>query len=121
MNRWLWTPALLTLIACGGDGSESGAIGDLTDWALDPAQDNDGDGISNGEEEALGSNPMDAEDVPYKGGWAKDSHCNETIVATGDGVGQIAADFALVDQFGDTVHLHDFCGRVVLIEFSGFS
>ena len=109
--RRLLLLALPLAVACGGGSAES----------LDPLADEDGDGISNGDELAAGSDAFDAEDVPYIGGWTKDAACRFDVQSTGNGVGQVADDFALVDQFGDTVHLHDFCGRGVLIEFSAFS
>ena len=34
---------------------------------------------------------------------------------------QTPADFALVDQFGEEWHLHDFCDSTVMLEFSGFT
>lgn len=88
--------------------------------ALDPTGDDDGDGFTNSEESAAGSDPLDAADVPYTGGWRKGA-CRDEVSPTGNRPGEVAEDFALVDQFGDTVHLHDFCDRVVLIEFSGFT
>lgn len=100
--------ALLGLVACGPR-------------ELDPLADEDGDGITNGEESELGSDPRNADDVPYAGGWAMDAHCRGDVQATGNGEGQIAEDFALVDQFGEEFHLHDFCDHVILVEFSGFT
>ena len=105
--------ALPALVACGGNGDEE-------DDALSPNGDEDGDGFTNGEEEDLGSDPLDDADVPYAGGWDK-GQCRDNISPTGNGVGQIAEDFTLVDQFGEDWHLHDFCHEVVLLEFSGFS
>lgn len=101
----------LALSACGAGVVE----GDT----LDPLGDDDGDGFTNQEEDDAGSDPLDEQDVPYQGGWKK-GDCG-TIEPTGDDVGDVAEDFAITDQYGDTVHLHDFCDRVVLIEFSGFS
>jgi hypothetical protein len=115
--RWLTLLALLGLVACGeGDKDDTGPDGD----GLDPTGDEDGDGFTNGDEEAEGSDPYDATDVPYQGGWGKDADCRFDVEPTGNGEGQVAFDFALQDQYGDWVSLHDFCGRVVLIEFAGF-
>lgn len=111
MLRIAMAGVLLGLVACGGKDPAS----------LDPTADEDGDGFTNGDELALGSDPMDATDVPYAGGWKKDAACRHDVVATGNDEGQIAEDFALVDQYGETFHLHDFCDRVVLVEFSGFT
>ena len=115
--RWLAFLSLLGLVACGDPDKDDTGGG----RGLDPSGDEDGDGFTNGAEQDAGSDPLDAQDQPYAGGWRKDSECNDTIEATGNGEGQVAFDFALEDQYGDTVSLHDFCGRVVLIEFAGFS
>ena len=40
--------------------------------------------------------------------------------ATGTTVGKIAPNFSLTDQHGDKVKLHDFCGKVVLLDFGTF-
>jgi len=108
MRPHLFAVALLGLVACG-------------ERELDPTADEDGDGFINGDELALGSDPMDADDVPYAGGWAMDAHCRGQVDSTGNDAGQIAEDFALVDQYGETFHLHDFCDHVLLVEFSGFT
>ena len=111
-------------VACAGpdggdDPSDDGPGGDAED-RLDPAGDEDGDGFTNSEESAGGSDPFDATDVPYAGGWKK-GDCRDDIAPTGDAPGQIAGDFALIDQYGEQVHLHDFCDRTVMLEFSGFT
>lgn len=56
---------------------------------------------------------------PYEGGWPVGA-CRDDISPSGNAVGQVANDFALPDQFGDTVHLHDFCDRVVWLVFAAF-
>jgi hypothetical protein len=50
----------------------------------------------------------------YRGGWPVDS-CAADMVGTGDGLGEVAHDFALLDQHGDTVRLHDFCNHTVVL------
>lgn len=113
-----WTLALLALplvVACGGNSGDED-----DDDTLSRSGDEDGDGYSNGEEMDLGSDPEDASDIPYAGGWDK-GLCRDNVRPTGNDVGQIAEDFTLVDQFGQDWHLHDFCHEVVLVEFSGFS
>ena len=50
-----------------------------------------------------------------------DAHCRGQVAATGNGEGEIAEDFALLDQYGERFHLHDFCDHVLLVEFSGFT
>jgi len=106
---------LLAIPACG-DPDDTGP----EDEGLDPAGDEDGDGYSNAEEEQAGSDPFDPADVPYLGGWAKGA-CRDGIEASGNEVGQVAQDFSLLDQYGEPLRLHDFCDRVVLLEFAGFT
>ena len=57
--------------------------------------------------------------TPYEGGWPVGA-CRDDIEPTGNAAGQVANDFALTDQFSDTVHLHDFCDRVVWLVFAAF-
>ena len=81
--------------------------------------DSDDDGWEDGEEVASYTDPADPDDHPYTGGWKIDS-CRHDVEPTGNAVGDIAYDFELEDQFGDTLHLHDFCGQAVFIESSAF-
>lgn len=119
----------LWLMACGPEEP-------IDTGTYDPAADPDGDGLTNQEEEDLGldnrnpdtdgdgftdgdevkanTSPSDAEDYPYAGGWDIGA-CRDDVQPTGRNVGDIAADFALVDQFGEEVTLHSFCDRVVLV------
>ena len=114
-----------------------------TDPGTDPIDpvDSDGDGLSDAEETELGTDPNDvdtdddgwddltevdgntdptsASDHPYTGGWAIGS-CRNSIVSTGTDVGDISNDFELIDQFGDTLRLHDFCDREVLLVSAAF-
>ncbi|MFK7927117.1 MAG: thrombospondin type 3 repeat-containing protein [Myxococcota bacterium] len=101
--------ALLTLSACGGEKE------------LDPLADEDGDGFNNGDEFAMGSDPLDESDIPYAGGWVKDAACRKDVQSTGNTQGQVAENFALLDQYGEQWKLHDFCNSVVLVEYSGFT
>ncbi len=116
-----WLPVTLAgLVACAGDPASTDETPTTPEAGLDPAGDEDGDGYTNAEEAEANSDPFDATDRPYFGGWRK-GDCRHDIVPTGDDVGQVAHDFALTDQYGDTVRLHDFCDRVVMLEFSGFT
>ena len=93
---------------------------DERDGPTDPAvADSDEDGWDDGEEINGNTDPMDAEDHPYTGGWAIDA-CRNDIEGTGDAEGQVTSDFQLSDQFGETVSLHDFCGKAVLIVAGAF-
>ena len=104
--------------------------------SYDPMADPDGDGLTNQQEEALGSDNrnsdtdgdgwddgaevsgntdlLDPEDHPYTGGWSI-AACRDGVQSTGSNVGDVSEDFGLVDQYGDTVRLHSFCDRVVLV------
>ena len=113
--RWLILCSLAGLVACGDPKDDTAAEG------LDPLGDEDGDGFTNAQEEQGGTDPFDAMDTPYAGGWPKDAECNDGITPTGEQVGDVAYDFELQDQHGELVSLYDFCNRVVLIEFAGFT
>lgn len=58
--------------------------------------------------------------VFYEGGWQIATECNETIEATGNAVGDITAATAQLAQSGDTVNIHDFCDRAILIVSGAF-
>ena len=100
-----------------GDGLADGEEGDL---GTDPTNaDSDGDGYSDSEELAEGTDPVDGDSHPYLGGYVTNP-CEEPPEATGSAVGDVMADFALVDQHGDTVRLYDFCGDTVLLVNGAF-
>jgi hypothetical protein len=88
------------------------------DLGTDPGlPDTDGDGYDDGEEMDSYTDPLNAADHPLEGGWDV-GKCRFEIQSTGNGVGQIANDFGLADQFEyDTVRLHDFCHKEVLIVY----
>ena len=130
-----------------GPAQEGGFWGDFWDANVGGAgggagsPDSDGDGLSDAEEQKLGSNPskpdsdgdgwvdgdevdqytdpVDADDHPYTGGWDIGA-CRHDLDATGDGVGQVTDNFELIDQFGDTLKLHDFCHKEVLLVGAAF-
>ena len=49
-----------------------------------------------------------------------DSPSCEGDRATGTDPGEASPDFALTDQLGGTVHLHDHCDAVVLLDLGTF-
>ena len=102
--RHFWLVSLAFAVACGGVDN------------LNPLGDEDDDGFTNGEEIDMGSDPFNASDVPYTGGWKKDADCRFDIDPTGNDEGMVAEDLVVVDQFGEDLYMHDFCGRVLLIE-----
>jgi len=121
------TLSIVPLLAVGCSYSEvdlpydvdgDGLMGDEeTEYGTNPDKaDTDGDSYDDGVEVAGNTDPTDRGDHPYEGGWPIDS-CRWDIESTGVGVGEIAPDFELEDQFGETVRLHDFCGKAVLLTF----
>jgi len=151
MNGTRWSAALLLATACSGSPGDVEPIdGDFWGHWIDSNfegvggagdSDEDGDGLLRSEEEAIGSDPSNADtdgdgyddgvevegftdptdpdDRPYAGGWAIGG-CRDDISGTGDRPGDIATNFALSDHFGDTVRLHDFCDRAVLLVGAAF-
>ncbi len=99
---------LALLLACPASTDDSAVAA--------PPLDTDGDGYSDEEERAAGSDPFHGTDVPYAGGWVKGA-CKDEVVATGTAVGAVSDDFLLESQYGDAVRLHDFCDRVVFVSF----
>jgi hypothetical protein len=82
--------------------------------------DTDGDGYTDSEEVDAYTDPDDASDHPYTGGWVIDS-CRDDLTAlqsTTPTVGQVVPNFTLTDQYGDSVKLHDFCEQAVLVVVS---
>ncbi len=103
------------------DSDRDGLLDDEElDLGTDPDEyDSDGDDWGDGDELDNNTDPGDPEDHPYTGGWAIDS-CRYDVAASGNSEGQVTENFDLGDQFGDGVKLHDFCGKVVLLESSAF-
>lgn len=100
-----------------GDGlsaSEEAELG--TDPEL---ADTDGDGWQDGEELDGNTDPTDDRDHPYTGGWSIGA-CRDDLREEGTQPGQVVPDFALMDQYGEDVHLHDFCDRPVFLVFAAF-
>lgn len=130
----------LGLVGCfGGDADEDDDDGDgsgITPPGMgggggggggpDPSSDDDGDGYTFAEEEAAGTNPDYAYSHPYTGDYNV-GNC-EDGVAEGDAgasgsayaVGDIAANFSLMDQHGEMVDLYSFCGKTVMLVSGAF-
>jgi hypothetical protein len=104
------------------DGDQDGLLDSQeVELGSDPADpDSDADGYEDGEEFESNTDPADAADKPYQAGWQIDA-CRHDIEATGAEEGDVAENFALPDQFGETVRLHDFCDQVVLVMGAGFT
>lgn len=100
-----------------GDGLSDDAEAGL---GTDPAvADTDGDGTGDGDEIDGNTDPLDADDKPYQGGYPKDA-CRGSIEGTGYAAGEVVADLAAMSQFGETIHLQDFCDHVVWVVFAAF-
>ena len=100
-----------------GDGISNG---DEAELGTDPNKaDTDGDGFSDSEEVAGNTSPLDDADHPHAGGWPI-AACRDSVQATGNEAGKVAYDFALMDQFGEDVRLHSFCDKVVLLAGAAF-
>lgn len=100
-----------------GDG-----LSDADEDALgtDPtASDSDGDGFSDGEEVDQNTDPTDQASVPFEGGWPI-SACNGKVEGEGWDEGDVSNDWAMTDQFGESVNLHAFCDNVVYLVFAAF-
>jgi len=79
----------------------------------DPSsEDSDGDSFADGEEWELYSDPLDVEDYPYEGGWEHFPFPSE-LAGEGCAAGDIATDFAGMDQYGQKVGLYTFYGNVI--------
>jgi thiol-disulfide isomerase/thioredoxin len=89
-------------------------------YGTDPLNpDTDGDGHLDGAEVLAGTDPLDPFDHPYFGGWPIDGECRANVGGqVGNQVGDTAAQFRLLNQFGDRLRLHDFCNHVVVLKRS---
>ncbi len=105
------------------DSDEDGLMdADEVGAGTDPSlADSDDDGHNDGAEVEQGTDPLDVDDHPYKGGWKIDGACRDMEPeSTGNEVGDIAANFELTDQYGDTVRLYDFCNRAIVLISGAF-
>jgi len=128
--RWPIVVCMLSALGCGDKvdpdlDSDGDGLTDVEEDALgtDPmSSDSDGDEFSDAEEVANGTDPMDFLDHPYYGGWPKGDCANDLIPTGAHQVGAVAEDFALLDQFGNAekVRLYDFCDQTVLLVSSAF-
>ena len=125
LMRTLLLPVVLSLVSLGCaqaqvdlplDLDGDGLLSDLEEQlGTDPDDDDsDGDGWSDGDEVDQNTDPLDSGSKPYLGGWDIDG-CADDVSATGSKAGDVPDDFAMEDQYGDTVSLYDFCNRVVVL------
>ncbi|MDP2316964.1 MAG: hypothetical protein Q8P41_28990 [Pseudomonadota bacterium] len=125
--------ALAFALACAGapkkdadeeevDGDGDGLLdSEEAEIGSDPANvDSDEDGYEDGAEVDGHTDPLDADDKPYQAGWQIDA-CRNDTESTGSDVGDVVENFEFGDQFGERLHLHDFCDQVVLVVGAGFT
>lgn len=97
----------------GGDAdADTDADGDVLDA--------DGDGWNDDVEVASYTDPADALDHPYEFGDYPMDACRNDVVSTGVTPGDVAPNFEMPDQFGQAVHLHDFCDHIVVLTIGAF-
>ena len=103
------------------DDDQDGLL-DETPFGTDPSNpDSDGDGHLDGVEVEAGTNPLDDLDHPYKGGYPIDKACRTSIESSGGyDVGDVIDNITLPDQYGEDVHLWDFCGKAILLTSGAF-
>lgn len=108
-----WT--LLSLVglgfslACGGGKPTD--TGDTAASSTDSGQDTTTD---SGDSDHTGDSTPSG--YYAEGGWPK-YPCGGEVVATGWARGDVPEDFVFPDQYGEAVHLYDFCNQVVLLSF----
>ena len=79
--------------------------------------DSDGDQHSDLEEVNANSDPLDSARFPYQGGWPIGA-CRDFVPGMGTAqIGDTLPTLILPDQFGDDVHISDFCDRNILFVF----
>jgi hypothetical protein len=128
------TPLMLVAMATGCAAEVDIKLGDELDSdndglvdageieaGTDPSNpDSDGDNWLDGDEVDQGTDPNLDTDHPYTGGWTIDGQCRNSTSGTGTAVGDIANQFELPDQYGDSLKLHDFCDHTVLLVAAAF-
>ena len=130
MRQNAWAMWLLLCLGCPPKGVEDPDSVDVDGDGLtnaeeealgtDPySKDTDGDGYDDGEEVSGNTDPTDETDAPYAGGWPIGA-CRDEIQSTGNFEGEIVEDFSLLDQYGEQVRMHSFCDRVVLLVGAAF-
>jgi len=78
------------------------------------SRDTDGDGYDDYEETIAGTDPLDAESRIYQGGWPFNPNKDALAESASEGrpeIGDQLPPFQLMDQFGDMVDLYDLAGH----------
>lgn len=99
------------------DGSESGDSS-VEDTGPISEEDFDGDGFTDAEEEAAGSDPQACWSVPT--GWPQCLAQAEADGLEGQGwrKGHVVPNWSMTDQFGQDLQFHQFYGMVVIVDVS---
>ena len=118
----MWASLLLFLPSCGqllgdaacveGEDGDSDGITDCDEQAIgtDPLlEDSDGDGYSDGEEVDCISDPLGSSEQCYACGWAHNDPGD--LESTGSNVGDVIKNIKMKDQCGERVALWDFFGE----------
>jgi hypothetical protein len=95
--------------ACSEDDADGDGLDGCTEEALgtDPDEaDTDGDGVSDGDEVECVSDPTDGDEVCFACGWPHNDPGD--LVSTGSGEGDVAANMEFTDVCEEMVHLWDF-------------
>ena len=79
----------------------------------------DGNNNENTNREPASEPSMEPEIPSYIGGYNVNP-CTTNVQPSGYGIGQVAGDFQLVDQYGETLRLSDFCGNTVVLVAAAF-
>jgi len=121
LPKWVWLVPMLgacvTDVELALDQDEDGLLDiEEAEIGTDPyVADSDQDGHLDGNEMIEGTDPNDPDDHPYLGGYEIDGDCRDSVVATGNGVGEVTDNIVGPDQFGVVVDSYDFCGKALLL------
>jgi hypothetical protein len=135
LSRLFFFAATLSLAACldksdedddGDDSSDADddglTNGEEEELGTDPANaDSDGDGFSDGDEVAGATDPTNGFSWPFDTGvWPDFSDEAEAAGVDGSSyaMDEVFPNFATTDQFGNDIELYQFYGYVVLIDFA---
>lgn len=107
-----------SLDGAAGADSDGDGVSDADEEAMgtDPqSDDTDLDGWTDSEEMARNTDPTDGSDKPYQGGWPIGDCRYDIQGGSSVAAGEVAPDFTLTDMYGDDVRLHDFCHMAVMV------
>ena len=100
-------------VTCSETSDEDGdGINECEEQALGTnplSADTDGDGFADAEEVDCSSNPTDPDEACYACGWEHNDPGD--LESRGSSVGDVIANISLVDQCGESVELWDFYGE----------